>query len=219
MPELYQTKVNELRGGVPEHVDAPTSNVRLAVRSPEVEPERATDLARAASVVWVVDSDRLIYAQIAAARSKAGQTVVKLPADTDFCNRIDSELVSMIVLELCPDGLPRFELLCEFRQSWPQARIVVLTAYPSYHAAVTATRLGADEYLAKPVSLLELMRALQGDAGFTAQGALPSLKRVEWEYIARVLGYTDGNISEAARVLGIERSTLQRKLRKRPPTK
>ena len=45
---------------------------------------------------------------------------------------------------------------------------------------------------------------------------VPSLARAEWEHINRVLADCGGNISEAARRLGIHRRSLQRKLGKRP---
>jgi two-component system response regulator RegA len=44
----------------------------------------------------------------------------------------------------------------------------------------------------------------------------PSLARVEWEHISRVLADSGGNISEAARRLGLHRRSLQRKLAKYP---
>jgi two-component system response regulator RegA len=44
-----------------------------------------------------------------------------------------------------------------------------------------------------------------------------SPKRMDWEYIQRVLHEQNGNISATARVLGMHRRTLQRKLEKRPP--
>ena len=44
----------------------------------------------------------------------------------------------------------------------------------------------------------------------------PSLERLEWEHIQRVLNEYQGNISATARVLKMHRRTLQRKLGKRP---
>lgn len=46
---------------------------------------------------------------------------------------------------------------------------------------------------------------------------LPSLERVQWEYVHAVLDACDGNVSEAARQLGIYRQSLQRMLRRHPP--
>jgi two-component system response regulator RegA len=120
-------------------------------------------------------------------------------------------------MELAPEGAPRLELLQSVRKRWSGARIIVATAYPSVSVAATALRAGADEYMAKPVSPAEVASMLDGEKKTEAPRAhLPSLGRVEWEYIHRVLTHTGGNISEAARILGVERSTLQRKLRKLP---
>jgi two-component system response regulator RegA len=95
----------------------------------------------------------------------------------------------------------------------PPVRAVVLTGYGSIATAVEAT---------KPVEVDEILAALQGERPATAAVAAPatprslSVRRAEWEHIQRVLANHGGNISAAARALGIHRRTLQRKLRKRP---
>jgi len=48
---------------------------------------------------------------------------------------------------------------------------------------------------------------------------VPSLARVEWEHLQRVIADCRGNISQAARLLGIHRRSLQRKLSKYPPAR
>jgi two-component system response regulator RegA len=102
----------------------------------------------------------------------------------------------------------------------PHMRIVVLTAYPSIRTAVEAIKLGATDYLAKPANADEVVAALQRDHGNDSVpiGKKPmSVHRAEWEYINQVLRENDGNISATARALSMDRRTLQRKLRKRPP--
>ncbi len=42
------------------------------------------------------------------------------------------------------------------------------------------------------------------------------LNRLEWEHIQQALNETNGNVSAAARLLGMHRRSLQRKLAKRP---
>ncbi|MCK0538186.1 response regulator transcription factor [Alcanivorax quisquiliarum] len=102
---------------------------------------------------------------------------------------------------------------------FPRCRVLILTGYGSIPSAVAATRRGAHNYLTKPASLADILAALDQD---TAQqtpdlpDAPPSLERLEWEHIQRVLDEHEGNISAAARVLGIHRRTLQRRLKKRP---
>ena len=102
----------------------------------------------------------------------------------------------------------------------PRMRIVVLTAYPSIRTAVEAIKLGAIDYLAKPANAEELISALHRDHGNDSVplGKKPmSVHRAEWEYISHVLRENKGNISASARALSMDRRTLQRKLRKRPP--
>jgi two-component system response regulator RegA len=109
----------------------------------------------------------------------------------------------------------------------PDARILVLTGYGSIASAVEALRLGAHDYLSKPVDADEVVAALDGDGApktgaatdrrVAADPPAPSLARAEWEHIQRVLADSDGNISGAARRLGITRRTLQLKLKKYPP--
>ena len=104
-------------------------------------------------------------------------------------------------------------------------RIVVLTGYGSIPTAVEAVHRGAVDYLAKPADADQILaafeRAANLDSGATESGSTdyraPSLARAEWEHIQRVLADCGGNISQAARQLGIHRRSLQRKLQKRPP--
>jgi two-component system response regulator RegA len=122
-------------------------------------------------------------------------------------------------MELSSEGMPRFDLLQSIRKRFLTARVVIVSAYGSLRVAVAALRKGADDYLVKPVTVPELLRAIkkEDDEASFCLGDFPSLAKVEWEYIARVLQSVEWNISAAARVLGIGRSTLQRKLRKYPP--
>ena len=97
--------------------------------------------------------------------------------------------------------------------------IVVLTGYGSIATAVESIKIGAATYLTKPVDADQILAAFNGESS-TASGdtdfAVPTLARVEWEHIQRVLADCGGNLSQAARRLGIHRRSLQRKLSKDP---
>ncbi len=98
-------------------------------------------------------------------------------------------------------------------------RIVVLTGYASIATAVEAIKLGAIQYLTKPADADEIVAALQkqeGDPNVELKDKPLSARRMEWEYLQKVLMEHDGNISAAARALRMHRRTLQRKLDKRP---
>jgi two-component system response regulator RegA len=134
----------------------------------------------------------------------------------------------LIVEQKLADGTG-FDLLTKVRAVNPAVAAVVLTRYPSVAAAVHAIRMGFQDYLAKPIEPRRIA-ALFGaapDLGrregaaandvFDADEAPASLERVEWEHIHTVLLDCGGNISEAARVLGLHRRSLQRKLRRVGP--
>jgi len=101
----------------------------------------------------------------------------------------------------------------------PDIRIVMLTGYSSIATAVEAVKLGAVNYLCKPASTEEILAALALSAGNPAievPEQPPSVERLEWEHIQKVLHDCEGNISATARALGMHRRTLQRKLQKKP---
>jgi two-component system response regulator RegA len=102
----------------------------------------------------------------------------------------------------------------------PATVIVVLTGYGSIATAVKATKLGATAYLTKPVDVDQVERALTTDDDLeelSIPSEFQSLYRHEREYIEYVLAECEGNISQAARRLGLHRQSLQRKLRKYTP--
>ena len=112
------------------------------------------------------------------------------------------------------------ELIAPLRAACPEVRIVLVTGYASVATAVEAIKRGADDYLPKPASLDAILRAVAGETeGEPLEpAAMTPLSRVEWEHIQQALAETEGNVSAAARLLGMHRRSLQRKLGKRPPS-
>jgi two-component system, response regulator RegA len=114
------------------------------------------------------------------------------------------------------NGLDVIEAL---HASRPDARVVVLTGYGNITTAVTAVKLGAIDYLAKPADADAVYGALTSDKD--QRNALPenpmSADRVRWEHIQRVYELCERNVSETARRLNMHRRTLQRILAKRAP--
>ncbi len=125
-----------------------------------------------------------------------------------------------IVLDLNIDGVSGLTLIGPLLAALPECRIVVLTGYASIATAVDAVKLGAVQYLAKPVDVDAIIAALEDGVApenDSAVDAMPlTVSRLEWEHIQRVLHENDGNVSATARALKMHRRTLQRKLMKRP---
>lgn len=127
---------------------------------------------------------------------------------------------SFAVVDLRLENDRGLEVIRDLVERVPGIRCVMLTGYGSVATAVEAMKLGAHHYLTKPTdpdAIEAAFRSEGGDPSVAVPESPPSLARHEREYIEYVLASTGGNISEAARKLGLHRQSLQRKLRKYPP--
>lgn len=128
----------------------------------------------------------------------------------------------LAIVDLRMPGESGLEVIRDLRAFNTTMTIMMLTGYGSIATALEAIKIGADHYLTKPVDVDQIISAFEairsnGCSSQKEQDSVPSLARVEWEHIQRVLTDCGGNISQAARLLGIHRRSLQRKLSKYPP--
>jgi len=168
----------------------------------------------------LVDDDAAltrVLARALAARGFAVQNAESLAACTALL--ANGYLPDFALLDLNLAGASGLKLIGELRRANDDCTIVILTGYASISTAVDAIKLGAHQYLAKPVEVDAIVRALlqeqEPDADATPEETL-SVPRLEWEHIQRVLADHGGNVSATARALKMHRRTLQRKLTKRP---
>lgn len=170
----------------------------------------------------LVDDDAVFARVLGRALNARGFTVHSAASSSEAIAQLNSDdglRPDFAILDLNLGGSSGLKLIGAVREASPGCRIVVLTGYASISTAVDAIKLGADQYLAKPVEVDAIVRSLtdvqaphDDDAG---EGTL-SVSRLEWEHIQRVLTENGGNISATARALKMHRRTLQRKLAKRP---
>ena len=167
--------------------------------------------------VLVLDDDEPLRQRLARALTARGFDV-RAAASGEAAlalARLDSP--EYAVLDLRLDDLSGLDVLRGLRTIDAATRIVVLTGYGSIATAIEAMRLGAVHYLTKPADADQIVAALThgtASAPDAVEIEVPTLARVEWEHIQRVLQDCDNNISEAARRLGLHRRSLQRKLGK-----
>lgn len=173
-----------------------------------------------ARTLLVVDDDDALLSRLTKALEARNFVVwpARSIAEALTLAREESPEAALVDLRL-PDG-HGLDLVRDLHAIDSTTRIVVLTGYGAIATAVQSLKLGASNYLTKPVDADQVVAALDdAPAGATAAApdyTVPSLARVEWEHIQRVLTECEGNISQAARVLGLHRRSLQRKLSKYP---
>jgi len=173
--------------------------------------------------ILIIEDDDTLSATLLRALKRRGYAALAARNATAALDLAQTAAPDWVVLDLNLDGASGLGLIPRLRDLSPACRIVVLTGYASISTAVDAIKLGAVQYLAKPVDVDTLLRAfghtIEGGETPPAIGHVPmSVERMEWEHIQRVLREHKGNISATARALDMHRRTLQRKLLK-PPTK
>lgn len=167
----------------------------------------------------MVDDDPVFLQVLGKAMGKRGFDVIAATGISEAVARARDALPAMAVVDLKLEGESGLDLIPLLIEINPEMNIVVLTGYASIATAVTAIKLGAAEYLSKPVTAGDVVKALSGDSpreDRLEDFSPMSVERVEWEHIQKVLKENDGNISATARSLGMYRRTLQRKLAKKP---
>ncbi len=175
--------------------------------------------------ILLVDDDERLRSRMARAFEERGYEVQQAEEYEGAVVIAERESTEYGVVDLRMPGKSGLEVVRELHRIDAATKIVVLTGYGSIATALEAVRLGATHYLTKPADVDEVIASFERDAipddsdASTAQGEAPqtpSLARVEWEHIQRVLTDCGGNITKAAEKLGIHRRSLQRKLAKFP---
>ena len=174
------------------------------------------------STLLVVDDDEEFRPRLARAFEARGYEVWQANGPPEALRVAREHAPELALVDLrMPDG-SGLDLVRDLLAIEPCTNVVVLTGYGSIATALEAVRRGATHYLTKPADVDEILAAfarknLPSDADPPeVEVEAPSLARMEWEHIQRVLTDCHGNISHAAERLGIHRRSLQRKLSKYP---
>ncbi len=170
----------------------------------------------------LVDDDEIFRTRLAQAFLKRGLSVQVASDHGGALALAREQPFEMAVVDLKMPGPSGLQLIQDLRQLCPEIEVVMLTGYGSVATAVDAVRLGAVNYLNKPAHADMILAAFERGRQPplnppAADYVPPSLGRAEWDLIQRVLADCNGNISQAARLLGLHRRSLQRKLAKAPP--
>lgn len=176
------------------------------------------------SHLLIVDDDEAFREALARSCARRGHVVRTAGDGAAALVCLDEFAAEQCVLDLRIGAESGLALIPGLLARRPTLEILMLTGYSSIATAVEAIKRGAMNYLAKPASAEDILRALEagGAAELPAEdeatlpGASLSVDRLTWEYIQRVLMEEGGNISSTARRLGMHRRTLQRRLLKRP---
>jgi two-component system, response regulator RegA len=167
----------------------------------------------------IVEDDKSFLQRLARAMESRGFTVTTAESIAEGLTRLETALPAFAVVDMRLADGNGLEVISALKRRRPDARAIILTGYGNIATAVNAVKMGAVDYLAKPVDADDVVAALLAHDG--AAAAPPehpmSADRVRWEHIQRIYELCSRNVSETARRLNMHRRTLQRILAKRAP--
>ena len=172
--------------------------------------------------VLILDDDQVFAETLARSFKRRGYNSFSSTCIEEAKSILNKMNIDYAVVDLKIDQESGLQFLAQLRELSPETRALILTGYSSISTTVEAMKLGSVNYLCKPATTEVIIKALEDDEvhpDTAIETSPPSVGRIEWEHIQRVLNEHEGNISATANALGMHRRTLQRKLQKRPSAK
>ena len=167
----------------------------------------------------IVEDDKSFLQRLARAMEGRGFTVTTAESVADGLNQLETTCPAFAVVDMRLEDGNGLEVISALKRRRPDARAIILTGYGNIATAVNAVKLGAVDYLSKPVDADDVVAALLAIENRKVEPPENpmSADRVRWEHIQRVYELCGHNVSETARRLNMHRRTLQRILAKRAP--
>jgi len=175
------------------------------------------EMNRESRTLLIVDDDQPFRSRLIRAFQERGFDATGAGSLQEAVAAAQVDTPELALVDLRLPGASGLEVVRTLKAMDATTNVVVLTGYGSIATAVESVKLGATAYLTKPVDADQILAAFESlDPEHAPVPTAQPLARVEWEHIQRVVADCDGNLSHAARVLGIHRRSLQRKLSKNP---
>jgi two-component system response regulator RegA len=167
----------------------------------------------------IVEDDRSFLQRLAKALESRGFDVTTAESVAEGLRQVERAAPAFAVVDMRLGDGNGIDVITALKRRRPEARGIVLTGYGNIATAVNAVKLGAADYLAKPVDADDVVAALlaQENQKIEPPENPMSADRVRWEHIQRIYELCGRNVSETARRLNMHRRTLQRILAKRAP--
>jgi len=167
----------------------------------------------------IVEDDRSFLQRLAKALESRGFRVTTAETVADGLAQVEHTAPAYAVVDMRLGDGNGLDVISALKRRRPDARGIILTGYGNIATAVNAVKLGAADYLAKPVDADDVVAALlaKDNKKIEPPENPMSADRVRWEHIQRIYELCGRNVSETARRLNMHRRTLQRILAKRAP--
>ena len=112
--------------------------------------------------VLIVDDDEVVRLSHLRSLQSACCDIEAVGDGEDALRIMEQQSFDVVLLDLRMPGMDGMSVLRAIKQKWPESEVIVITGYPTLETAKEAVRLGAYDYLAKPVGPVEVINATDG---------------------------------------------------------
>jgi DNA-binding response OmpR family regulator len=110
--------------------------------------------------ILVVDDEGAIRYSISKTLQRVGYQVSAAASGEEALAMLDEHDIDVVLTDIRMPGLTGVELLARIKEKAPDAIVILMTAYASLGTAVESLRLGAHDYLIKPVSSQDIRQSV-----------------------------------------------------------
>jgi len=109
--------------------------------------------------VLIVDDEEAVRLSCLRSLESARCDVEAVPDENEALRAMERTAFDVVMLDLRMPGTDGMTVLRTIKERWPESEVVIITGYPSLETAKEAIRLGACDYLEKPVGPDEIIKA------------------------------------------------------------
>jgi two-component system nitrogen regulation response regulator NtrX len=106
--------------------------------------------------ILVIDDERAIRAAIAEVMEDEGYTAFTAEDAVAGIDMLSRKEISIVILDVLLPKMGGIEALEKIRSQWPETEVIIISGHASIDTAVKAVKLGAFDYLEKPLSIDKL---------------------------------------------------------------
>jgi len=111
--------------------------------------------------ILLVDDDQNFLSVAKKRLAKRGHTVQTASNGTEVFEKLQAQGIHVVVLDVKMPGISGIEILKEIKKNFPLVQVIMLTGVPTVGCAEDSLKLGALNYLIKPVDFEELLQKIK----------------------------------------------------------
>jgi DNA-binding NtrC family response regulator len=112
--------------------------------------------------ILVVDDEEVVRLSHIRTLASIHCNVEVVPDGNEAIRFMEQHPADVVLLDLRMPGMDGMTVLKTIKQRWPDTEVVIITGYPTIETAKEAVRLGAFDYLAKPVGPDDVINVANG---------------------------------------------------------